>query len=536
MKYLGRYGNPIREQLGANFFEYIKKTKFSDDLIKEKITINKDFESSWIIDKEYKNKYKDLSFILDNKKDIIITSTKSITIFDLLSYREKTLFNIPIVDNINIISIIKLKNNRILFSTSDNCIQLIDLSDDNKNIEIFKKQLNYCAQNFLYLEKEKNIEKNNGKDLNVDKVIFTTNYNLIYCLNDINNSIPELLINENNKIILLKKYFNNNILYLTEGQNNDTYVNFLDLKNKEKNIKILTINQKSTNLVNVAILNDYCLIGFENSIYLINNQNELKTSFLLNEKLTDLISFKTDEILIGIYNKEKDVSFLREIIIEYENDKYNPYMIGEGKINDESIKKIIELNSNYILINTEKGSLLKLEKKSKANEIFQESYNKYRNKKLKSKKKEFDVFTVEKISFKSERNNIYNTKNIQRTNFTMEKSFELDVALNNYKDSHKELNSNYLNLIEKNKQTNNCYNNKEENIIYQSSNIHNNNMNKNANKINPIKINKFEEKINEINLKEKEDESIGKSLLFFFPEANKTTLTINFVKYKDINS
>ena len=61
-------------------------------------------------------------------------------------------------------------------------------------------------------------------------------------------------------------------------------------------------------------------------------------------------------------------------------------------------------------------------------------------------------------------------------------------------------------------------------------------MNKNANKINPIKINKFEEKINEINLKEKEDESIGKSLLFFFPEANKTTLTINFVKYKDINS
>ena len=54
MKYLGRYGNPIREQLGDNFFEYIKKTKFSDDLIKEKITINKDFESTWIIDKNIK--------------------------------------------------------------------------------------------------------------------------------------------------------------------------------------------------------------------------------------------------------------------------------------------------------------------------------------------------------------------------------------------------------------------------------------------------------------------------------------------------
>ena len=151
LKYLGRYGNPIREQLGDNFFEYIKMTKFSDDLIKEKITINKDFESSWIIDKLYKNKYKDLSFILDNEKDILMNSNNSISIFDLLSYNEKTLFNIKIVNNINIISLIKLKKNGILFSTSNNFIQLIEFFYGNKKYKIkFQVQLQFCAYNLLY--------------------------------------------------------------------------------------------------------------------------------------------------------------------------------------------------------------------------------------------------------------------------------------------------------------------------------------------------------------------------------------------------
>lgn len=66
-------------------------------------------------------------------------------------------------------------------------------------------------------------------------------------------------------------------------------------------------------------------------------------------------------------------------------------MIGEGKIDDEKISKILAINSNYTLVNTQKETLYKLEKKSKANEIFQESYKKYNNKKLETNKKGFDV-------------------------------------------------------------------------------------------------------------------------------------------------
>ena len=45
-------------------------------------------------------------------------------------------------------------------------------------------------------------------------------------------------------------------------------------------------------------------------------------------------------------------------------------MIGEGKIDNEIIKKIIEINSTYILVNTQKETLYKLEKKIKQMKYF----------------------------------------------------------------------------------------------------------------------------------------------------------------------
>ena len=549
LKYLGRYGNPIREQLGDNFFEYIKLTKFSDDLIKEKITINKDFESSWIIDKLYEKKYKDLSFILDNEKDILINTNNSISIFDLLSYNEKTLFSIKIVDNINIICLIKLKKNGILFSTSNNFIQLIEFFYGNKKYKIkFQVQLQFCAYNLLYLEKEKeknlkknNLDKNNEnneENLNVDKIIFTNN-NYIYCLFQIKNNLYlEELINEKNKIITIKAISNNKIIYITEDINDNTSVHFLNLNEKEKN-NTIKIGKSLNEFKNVVALNDYCLIGFENILYLVdNNKIEIITPFLLDHKLIDLINYKNDEILLGIYNEGKNASFLREIKIEFENDKYIPYMIGEGKIDDEKISKIIGINSNYTLVNTQKETLYKLEKKNKANEIFQESYKKYNKKKLETEKKGFDVINEQNISFMSERNNIYNINNIRQKNFNLKNSFTIDEDFNNYIYSHRESNSNYFNQIENDQQIFNY------NITHEQNNINCNNINniphaitdKNINQIKPVKIKNFEEKIKEINLKEKEDENKEKSLLFSYPKANTTPLTINYIKSKNIKS
>lgn len=213
-------------------------------------------------------------------------------------------------------------------------------------------------------------------------------------------------------------------------------------------------------------------------------------------------------------------------------------MIGEGKIDDEKISKIIGINSNYTLVNTQKETLYKLEKKSKANEIFQESYKKYNNKKLETNKKGFDVINVQNISFMSERNNIYNINNIQQKDFNLENSLALDEDFNNYIYSHRESNANYFNQIENDQQIFNY------NLTQEQNNINWNNINniphaitdKNINQIKPVKIKNFEEKIKEINLKEKEDGNKEKSLLFPFPKANTTPLTINYIKSKNIAS
>lgn len=46
LKYLGRYGNLIKNKLGEDFFKEIKNTEYSEDLIKMKLIKNKDFVSS----------------------------------------------------------------------------------------------------------------------------------------------------------------------------------------------------------------------------------------------------------------------------------------------------------------------------------------------------------------------------------------------------------------------------------------------------------------------------------------------------------
>ena len=118
----------------------------------------------------------------------------------------------------------------------------------------------------------------------------------------------------------------------------------------------------------------------------------------------------------------------------------------------------------------------------------------------------------------------------------MDSSLGLDEDFNNYINSHRESNANYLNQIENAQQINNSNLTEENNInlntINNIPNIPLSNRDKNSNKIKPVKIKKFEEKIKEKNIKE-DDENKDKSLLFFFPKANTTPLIINYVKKKN---
>ena len=147
--------------------------------------------------------------------------------------------------------------------------------------------------------------------------------------------------------------------------------------------------------VDFIIFKNYCIIGFNSIIDLIDyekciefhNQNKdsnkskqinvdyyekkICTSFYLENKLTNIIKFKDEELIIGLYEANKKNSIIREIYINYENDSFNPYILGEGKI-DNYIKKIIEINKSNILVNIRNGKLFIMEKENETDTIFKE--------------------------------------------------------------------------------------------------------------------------------------------------------------------
>ena len=525
LKYLGRYGNPIKEQLGDNFFKYIERTKFSDDLIDNKITLNKDYASSWTLNKIFKNKYNEslFSYILNDKKTILISNDNSIYTICLNSIYEEKNLDINIADkSIKIISLIILDKDQILFSTSNNFIQIIKICEDKKDFKIiFQAYLNFCAYNLLYLkntEKEKKIDIENENEIldDVEKIVFT-NEKSIYSIYQIKNikSFDEIVC-EDTSIIAIKDLPNKNIVYLTEDKNSYTIIHFLDMKIGKKDENKITIKEKLINTQNIVIINDYCYIGFDFQIKVIDyNKKKLFTSFYLDNKITNMIDFANENIIIGLLDEEKNVSIIRELKIVFENSQLYPYIVSEGKIDEyDNIEKFIEINPSFILVYTTYGKLMKYEKKSKINEIFKEAYNKYNNKNLLIKAKSFAKTMEQNISFLGKQkiceSNLNDTLNDELILYKNLSQKDIDLNISEIK-------------IDKNPILN-AYDDKSNshfNIINQSDiktikEFKKNNLTENEN---TKRMDKGEK------LKKNYDGS--KNLYFFFPEANNTPLKIN---------
>ena len=294
LKYLGRYGNAIREQLGDNFFNEIERTKFSDELIDAKIALNKSFLSTWKIKKIFNNKYEKLCFMIDNKQEFLTISNNSILIHNL---NQNQKINIHIHEQIKIISLIKLDFDRVCFSTSNNFIQIIKLYENNNytnyNYKVmFQVRLNFNAYNLLYLNRERNIEKKITTKNDVDQILFTNN-NSIYCIYNLNrNRFFEELTRKDNNIFIIKELPDNHIIYITED-NKNLYIHFFDLINEIKNTEKIEkkIANNSYKLVNFIILKNYCIIGCDKTIYIFDFIQKIDSSFFLDNKLTNIIDF-----------------------------------------------------------------------------------------------------------------------------------------------------------------------------------------------------------------------------------------------------
>ena len=560
LKYLGKYGDIIKEQLGEDFFKEKESTKFSDDLIKEKITINEDFKPFWTIKKTFKNKYDNkFCFMLNYSEDFLISTENSISIISL--YDENTKLNINIAEPFKIISLIKKDNNEICFSTNNNFIQIIKLFQNNYKI-IFQVQLTISAYNLLYL---------NSTENDVDKIMFT-NRNYIYCIYSKNNTRHFECIEEDNDIIAIKKFSYNQIIYIT-GDDNITFIHFFDLIKNEQKIK--KFEKKSNDLINLAIFKNYCIVGFNTSIELINFIEEKKatTSFILYNKLINIITFNNDKLIIGLYEEDNNISIIRELTLKYQNNRVHPYIIGEGKYDekdDDNIKNIVEINNLNILVNTKKGKLLKFKKKNEVNKIFKNIYKKYNKNKIKTEKKK-EKYSQRQESFFIPRTkpNFYHIHDdelddelnkyilTQRESQTFQKQFDNQIRINqisNDKINQSNLLNGYHNNIINNyslteSQLSEIKNNNEKNELI--SNISNYIDLKKEEQIDEkIKEKKDEQKSEEkciqkenniikIEIKEKEEKENKnvneiQNLSFFFPEVPKIPLTSNIIKPKII--
>ena len=261
LKYLGKYGNIIKYQFGKNMINEIKETKYSYDLLDSKITKNKDFASSWVILKKFSNNYNDndeLCFMVDDKDFAIKTdnSIKIISLFEEIKYFEEF--------EHTIISLIKIDKSKICASFSNNYIKIIELLDDNRKVQInYEAKIPICAFNLIFLFREKKSE-----------ILFSNNKS-IYCIDE-KQRFKEIL-KENNNILLIKELSNYQIIYLTEEGNN-IFIHFICLNNKnntffDNNDFIKEANkiekEKFNDFKGLDILKDYCVLGFDKTVYII---------------------------------------------------------------------------------------------------------------------------------------------------------------------------------------------------------------------------------------------------------------------------
>ena len=285
----------------------------------------------------------------------------------------------------------------------------------------------------------------------------------------------------------------------------------------------------------------------------------MDSSFFLDKKLTNIINFNNDKLLLGLYDEEKKISIIRELALK--SSKY-PSVISEGKYDDKkgkNIKNILEINDRYILVNTAEDQLILFKKKNEVSKIFKKEYNRYNKEKIKIKKEKekAKLYKIQQIdiTFKGKNKNI-NYSNINEQNYAVD---DFDEDFNNYISIQKEtikmqsfIKENKINIINENKNNENSqFNSLSESYNINNNTINSSSLNENISKlniINNIDKNELKEKNNienEINMKElKEKNSIEhikinkkeekndkineeeiKALYFFFPDVPKIKLT-----------
>ena len=338
LKYLGKYGNSIKAQLGDQFLNQITNSEFAKEL-NDFGLIKYEFTLQWIIKEQKKINFNNIYFLLENNEDFLGVSQNLIIIFSMKTKEIKQKISIH---KEKVLNIIKLNDNKICSSSIDKTINIIKLKNENKEHEIIINKNNNnditfkLNQNNINIDDKENNKKNilRGKPNKLKEKITSIKNNIPKYENENSNLINNYNYNENN---ILNRY-NDNSNYPEEEMENPNKNEYIgeDKNQENNNYERITINnENNTNDVNKSedIRLNFVMqkLGLESLIHIFENYHMSFNDVLF------LTRDDLNELGLKIFQKNRLISFIEEYTSKAKN-----YTL-------EEIQAFFEENSIYNL-------------------------------------------------------------------------------------------------------------------------------------------------------------------------------------------
>ena len=525
LKYLGNYSHYIKEQFGPDFFNKIHVSKFSEELVDSGILQIHNFFSKWEKkDEIFKIHLDKIFFLLENQEDLISNSNNDIIVFNIHSSIIKQKITIH---QKKILDIVKLSSNRICSCSEDNTIKIIEFKENNyKFIELHNINLGeqyYAIQiNFFF--------KDNFFCFidNINNISFFQFYGNKYFFKN--------LIPEKDKILKFQKLDNDKIIYISENQEGNKLINFINIRElrKENNSILIDEKEQKLKLIDLLIFSYYIIIGYDHRIDIINYKNPpyiIKSLKYFLFEITNITILSSNRIILGTYDSDKNESIIREHLLRVEDLQNNNNIfdcIGLGNLENKKIENIIKINESQILLNVKNESCYIYQKSNELSDKLRQSITeldeikisniKYINFKEEEKNSDDDFMTPgePKLISVNKNKNVFGHKKM-KTEY-LENNFNIFNQKNKYNNNqinnYKNIKNGNINLNPFRKssfQPNNKFIN-DNNII-----INNNIELKNLNNINNIDTIEIKNDVNG-------DKIESNNLISFLPKANNEIL------------
>ena len=127
--------------------------------------------------------------------------------------------------------------------------------------------------------------------------------------------------------LIIKELINEKIIYISEKETGNKFINIFNLKEKieENNIKKIEVeNWRNLKVIDLLVFDYYIIIGYNFRIDIYNYEDEafkIKSLEYFDFKLTNIIILSDNRIILGLFDSKKNESIIRELNLRIEDLK-----------------------------------------------------------------------------------------------------------------------------------------------------------------------------------------------------------------------